>query len=151
MKARADFAKQKQEIQSDDPVAIAQLRDMAEQINAFEARLLRMHVAFTDSLISIPQIRLNQEAGRIEIRTKLLDAFQIILDFSGPIAGYGTGHPVEDMRWHIHNFAHLPDGVPCLEGDIGANNCRVLRPVFGIYILDKLFPVIGGDIDVDVR
>jgi uncharacterized protein YaaN involved in tellurite resistance len=68
MKARADFNRQKEEIQSDDPIAVAQLRDMAEQINAFEARLLRMHVAFTDALISIPQIRLNQEAGRIEIR-----------------------------------------------------------------------------------
>jgi uncharacterized protein YaaN involved in tellurite resistance len=68
MKARADFSKQKEALQSDDALAVAQLRDMAEQINAFEARLLRMHVAFTDALISIPQIRLNQEAGRIEIR-----------------------------------------------------------------------------------
>jgi uncharacterized protein YaaN involved in tellurite resistance len=68
MKARADFMKKKEEIQGDDPIAVAQLRDMVEQINAFEARLLRMHVAFTDALISIPQIRLNQEAGRIEIR-----------------------------------------------------------------------------------
>lgn len=68
MKARADFNKNKEAIKSDDTLALAQLRDMAEQINAFEARLLRMHVAFTDALISIPQIRLNQEAGRIEIR-----------------------------------------------------------------------------------
>jgi uncharacterized protein YaaN involved in tellurite resistance len=68
LKARADFSKQKETLQSDDALAVAQLRDMAEQINAFEARLLRMHVAFTDALISIPQIRLNQEAGRIEIR-----------------------------------------------------------------------------------
>lgn len=68
MKARADFNKQKEALQSDDALAVAQLRDKAEQINAFEARLLRMHVAFTDALISIPQIRLNQEAGRIEIR-----------------------------------------------------------------------------------
>lgn len=68
LKARADFAKRKESIQNDDPLAIAQLRDMAEQINAFEARLLRMHVAFTDALISIPQIRLTQESGRIEIR-----------------------------------------------------------------------------------
>ena len=68
LKARADFNRKKDEIDSNDHLAIAQLRDMAEQINAFEARLLRMHVAFTDALISIPQIRLNQEAGRIEIR-----------------------------------------------------------------------------------
>ncbi len=68
LKARVDFARQKESIQNDDPLAVAQLRDMAEQINAFEARLLRMHVAFTDALISIPQIRLTQESGRIEIR-----------------------------------------------------------------------------------
>lgn len=53
--------------QSPDPIALTKLRDSAEQINAFEARLLRMHIAFTDSLVSIPQIRTNQEAGRIEI------------------------------------------------------------------------------------
>jgi uncharacterized protein YaaN involved in tellurite resistance len=40
---------------------------MAGQINAFEARLLKMQIAFTDALTSIPQIRLNQEASRIEI------------------------------------------------------------------------------------
>jgi uncharacterized protein YaaN involved in tellurite resistance len=68
LKAKADFARQRETIPSDDPLAVAQLRDMGEQINAFEARLLRMHVAYTDALISIPQIRLNQEAGRIEIR-----------------------------------------------------------------------------------
>lgn len=68
LKARADFNRQRENLDSNDPLAVAQLRDMVEQINAFEARLLRMHVAFTDALISIPQIRLNQEAGRIEIR-----------------------------------------------------------------------------------
>jgi uncharacterized protein YaaN involved in tellurite resistance len=67
--ARADFA-QKRDLaaQSRDPVELAKLRDYAEQINAFEARLLRMHIAFTDALISIPQIRTSQEAGRIEVR-----------------------------------------------------------------------------------
>ncbi|MDF2675031.1 MAG: toxic anion resistance protein [Clostridiales bacterium] len=68
LKGRADFSRQKEAVSNDDPLAVAQLRDMAEQINAFEARLLRMHVAFTDALISIPQIRLTQESGRIEIR-----------------------------------------------------------------------------------
>jgi uncharacterized protein YaaN involved in tellurite resistance len=68
LKAKADFNRQKESIDSSDHLAVAQHRDMAEQINAFEARLLRMHVAFTDALISIPQIRLNQEAARIEIR-----------------------------------------------------------------------------------
>lgn len=69
MKGRADFTKKKNEvIQGDDPVALTELRDAAEQINAFEARLLRMHIAFTDALTSIPQIRINQEAARIETR-----------------------------------------------------------------------------------
>lgn len=68
LRAKADFARKKEALQNDDPLEVAQLRDMAEQINAFEARLLRMHVAFTDALISIPQIRLTQESGRIEIR-----------------------------------------------------------------------------------
>lgn len=64
-----DFNQQREAVaHSRDAVELAKLRDFAEQINAFEARLLRMHIAFTDALISIPQIRTNQEAGRIEIR-----------------------------------------------------------------------------------
>jgi uncharacterized protein YaaN involved in tellurite resistance len=69
MRARREFQMRKDEIQkSNDPVALVQLRDQAEQINAFEARLLRMHVAYTDALVSIPQIRTTQEAARIEQR-----------------------------------------------------------------------------------
>jgi len=69
MRARADFNNRKNEIlQSNDPIALTQLRDAAEQINAFEARLLRMHIAFTDALTAIPQIRVSQEAARIEGR-----------------------------------------------------------------------------------
>ncbi len=67
--AQNDFVQKRESLaHNPDPIEFAKLRDMAEQINAFEARLLRMHIAFTDSLISIPQIRTNQEAGRIEIR-----------------------------------------------------------------------------------
>jgi uncharacterized protein YaaN involved in tellurite resistance len=69
MRARGEFRKQKDLIQqSNDPIALVQLRDMAEQINAFEARLMRMHIAYTDALVSIPQIRTTQEAARIEQR-----------------------------------------------------------------------------------
>lgn len=68
LKSKAEFANKKESLaENKDLIAMAQLRDMAEQINAFEARLLRMHIAFTDALTSIPQIRLNQEAARIEI------------------------------------------------------------------------------------
>ena len=53
-----------------DPVALAKLRDMAEQVDAFETRLVRMHVAFTRGVLSIPQVRIAQQAGRIEILRK---------------------------------------------------------------------------------
>ena len=46
-----------------DPVRLAKLRDMAEQIDAFETRLVRMHVAFTRGILAIPQIRMAQQAG----------------------------------------------------------------------------------------
>ncbi len=54
-----------------DLVRVAKLRDMAEQIDAFETRLVRMHVAFTRGVLSIPQIRTAQQAGRIEIQNTL--------------------------------------------------------------------------------
>ena len=54
-----------------DAVRFAKLRDMAEQINAFETRLVRMHVAFTRGILSVPQIRTAQQAGRIEIQNTL--------------------------------------------------------------------------------
>jgi uncharacterized protein YaaN involved in tellurite resistance len=76
LRAKADFAKRKESLaDSNDLVEMAQLRDMAGQINAFEARLLKMHIAFTDSLTSIPQIRLNQEAAKIEINN-IMDTIQ---------------------------------------------------------------------------
>lgn len=56
---------------SRDPVRFARLRDMAEQINAFETRLVRMHVAFTRGILAVPQIRTAQQAGRIEIQNTL--------------------------------------------------------------------------------
>ncbi len=56
---------------SRDAVSLAQLRDQAEQIDAFETRLVRMHVAFTRGILSIPQIRMAQQAGRIEIQNTL--------------------------------------------------------------------------------
>ena len=54
-----------------DPVALAKLRDMGEQVDAFETRLVRMHVAFTRGVLSIPQVRIAQQAGRIEIQNTL--------------------------------------------------------------------------------
>ncbi len=54
-----------------DLLRVAKLRDMAEQIDAFETRLARMHVAFTRGILSVPQIRTAQQAGRIEIQNTL--------------------------------------------------------------------------------
>ena len=54
-----------------DAVRLTRLRDMGEQIDAFETRLVRMHVAFTRGILSIPQIRTAQQAGRIEIQNTL--------------------------------------------------------------------------------
>lgn len=53
--------------ESQDPIALAKLRDLNEQCSAFETRLLRMHIAYADSLVSVPEIRLTQEAARIEM------------------------------------------------------------------------------------
>lgn len=72
VRMREIFAAERQALQTArDPVRLARLRDMAEQINAFETRLVRMHVAFTRGIVSIPQIRTAQEAGRIEIQNTL--------------------------------------------------------------------------------
>lgn len=49
-----------------DPVQLTAVRDLAETINAFERRLLRVNVAMQDAMAAIPQTRLTQSAGRIE-------------------------------------------------------------------------------------
>ena len=76
LKARGDFAVLKTKVEASkplDPVKFSELRDMAEQIDAFETRLVRMNVAIIDAILAIPQIRTTQEAGRIEIRN-IMDA-----------------------------------------------------------------------------
>ena len=52
-------------------VRFAHLRDSVEQVDAFETRLVRMHVAFTRGILAVPQIRTAQQAGRIEIQNTL--------------------------------------------------------------------------------
>jgi uncharacterized protein YaaN involved in tellurite resistance len=51
-----------------DPVDAAKIHDYANQVAAFETRLLRMKTAYTEATISIPQIRITQEAAKIEIQ-----------------------------------------------------------------------------------
>ena len=55
-------------VASGDPARIAAVRDHGETINAFEVRLLRLNMALTDSMMSVPQTRMTQSAGRIEYR-----------------------------------------------------------------------------------
>ena len=72
LRMRAAFAAERAAVAGiPDAVRLAKLRDMAEQIDAFETRLVRMHVAFTRGVLSIPQIRVAQQAGRIEIQNTL--------------------------------------------------------------------------------
>ena len=70
---------------SRDAVGLAKLRDMAEQVNAFETRLVRMHVAFTRGVLAIPQIRTAQQAGRIEIQNTLDTLLFDLPDLKGAI------------------------------------------------------------------
>lgn len=66
-RARADFEQRRQAAAlSKDVVEVARLRDFAAQLNAFEARVVKMHIAHGQSMVSVPEIRASQEASRIE-------------------------------------------------------------------------------------
>lgn len=71
--------------ESRDPIRMARLRDLSEQIAAFETRLVRMHIAFTRGLLAIPQIRTAQQAGRIEIQNMLDTVLFDLPDFKGAL------------------------------------------------------------------
>jgi uncharacterized protein YaaN involved in tellurite resistance len=76
IRAKGHFESEKKRLaQSADMLAMTRLRDAAELIDAFEARLMRIHVAYSDAFISVPQIRLTQQAGRIEIHN-IMDTVQ---------------------------------------------------------------------------
>jgi uncharacterized protein YaaN involved in tellurite resistance len=59
-------------------IALAQVRDHGEQINAFDTRLLRLSMAMQDAVTNIPETRLTQSAGRIEY-TNILDTLMFDL------------------------------------------------------------------------
>ena len=72
LRLRAEYqAESALAIQTRDPIHLAKLRDMSEQINAFETRLVRLSLAFTSGLLSVPQIRSAQVAGRIEFQNTM--------------------------------------------------------------------------------
>ena len=86
LRMRGEHAALRGEVQaSRDPVRMAKLRDMSEQINAFETRLVRMQIAFTRGILAIPQIRTAQQAGRIEIQNTLDTVLFDLPDFKGAI------------------------------------------------------------------
>jgi len=86
LRMRAEHAALRAEVQaSRDAVRMARLRDMAEQINAFETRLVRMQIAFTRGVLAIPQIRTAQQAGRIEIQNALDTVLFDLPDFKGAL------------------------------------------------------------------
>ena len=67
-RARVEFEKRRAAVeQSRDLVEIAKLRDFAEQLNAFETRLVRIHFAHSQSMVSVPEIRATQTASMIEM------------------------------------------------------------------------------------
>ncbi|MFV0321248.1 MAG: toxic anion resistance protein [Alphaproteobacteria bacterium] len=68
VRGRAEFEAQKAQIDINDSLEAAKLVDFADQINAFETRLIRLKAFYTESIVSIPQIRATQQAGKIEIQ-----------------------------------------------------------------------------------
>ena len=77
-----------------DAVRLTRLRDMGEQIDAFETRLVRMHVAFTRGILAIPQIRMAQQAGRIEIQNTLDTVLFDLPDLKAAIVRVAALHQI---------------------------------------------------------
>lgn len=86
LRMRAEHAALRDQVRNNrDAVQMAKLRDMSEQINAFETRLVRMQVAFTRGILAIPQIRTAQQAGRIEIQNTLDTVLFDLPDFKSAL------------------------------------------------------------------
>ena len=62
-------AKRDKVMDSQDPVAAAELRDMARQLAAFETRVLKAEIAYVKAAsVNIPRIRSVEESMKIEIQ-----------------------------------------------------------------------------------
>lgn len=67
-RARLEFEQRRAAAEaSRDVIEIARLRDFAEQVNAFETRIVRIHLAHSRSITSVPEIRASQAAALIEM------------------------------------------------------------------------------------
>jgi len=95
LRLRAGFEAERLSLLSErDALRMAKLRDTAEQINAFETRLVRMQVAFTRGILSVPQIRTAQQAGQIEIQNTLDTILFDLPDLKGAIVRVATLHQI---------------------------------------------------------
>ncbi len=68
LRGRDEFEEKKRNIDPHDSLEATKLLDFSNQINAFETRLLRLKAFYTESIISIPQVRATQQASKIEIQ-----------------------------------------------------------------------------------
>ena len=67
-RARVEFEHRRARAEaSRDVIEITRLRDFAEQVNAFETRIVRIHLAHSRSITSVPEIRASQTAAVIEM------------------------------------------------------------------------------------
>lgn len=67
-RARVEFEQRRAAAEaSRDVIEITRLRDFAEQVNAFETRIVRIHLAHSRSITSVPEIRASQAAALIEM------------------------------------------------------------------------------------
>ena len=67
-RARVEFERRRAAAEaSRDVIEITRLRDFAEQVNAFETRIVRIHLAHSRSITSVPEIRASQAAALIEM------------------------------------------------------------------------------------
>lgn len=79
VKGRAQFESRRQAVLvSKDMVEIAKLRDFAEQLHAFETRLVRLHIAHGNSIVNVPSVRATQRATLIEMNN-LMDSLLVDL------------------------------------------------------------------------
>jgi uncharacterized protein YaaN involved in tellurite resistance len=104
-------------------IALAQVRDHGEQINAFETRLLRLSMAMQDALTNIPETRLTQSAGRIEY-TNILDTLMFDLP---------------RLKKAILRVAALKQITDASKGDEARRALARQTAAVGIEMLDKAY------------
>ncbi|WP_183085104.1 toxic anion resistance protein [Trinickia fusca] len=73
-RARVEFQDRRDKaLETKNVLEITRLRDFAERLNAFEARVVRVHLGHTRSIVVVPEIRTTQTAAFIEMNN-LMDS-----------------------------------------------------------------------------